>query len=63
MKLTLTQALADDKLAAFIDQAEADGIGPADGADLDRTIEAVIKRPRSEGRTSRFASRDGLRGK
>ena len=61
--LTLTTALKTGRLPDFIDQAEADGVGPADAGAFDRLAESVIKQPRSAGRTSRSASRDGLTGR
>lgn len=61
--VTLTEALKLDRLADFIAQEEARGVGAADKADLDRALEALIKQPQSEDRTSRSASPDGSTGK
>ena len=61
--LTLTAALKTGRLSDFVDQAEAEGVGPVSEADFERLAEAVIKQPRSTGRTSRSASRDGLTGR
>lgn len=62
--LTLSEALKTGRLAEFTTQEEARGVGPVDRKKLDASIKAVItKPPRSAGRTSRSASRDGLNGK
>lgn len=63
MPLSLSQAVAQGRIADFIAQEEARGIGPADKADLDRALEVLIKQPQSEDRTSRSASPDGSTGK
>lgn len=61
--LTLADALREGRLDEFIAQEEARGVGAADKADLDRALEALIKQPQSEDRTSRSASPDGSTGK
>lgn len=61
--LSLAEAIRSDRLADFIAQEEARGIGPIDRGDLDREIAALIKEQQSEGQTSRSASRDGSSGK
>jgi hypothetical protein len=49
--LTLSRALSSNALAAFVDQAEAEGIGPADRAQFDKMLERVIA-PQPEVQTS-----------
>lgn len=61
--ISLKEALEGGILDEFIAQEEARGVGPADKADLDRALEALIKQPQSEDRTSRSASPDGSTGK
>ncbi len=62
-RLTLVEALRSDRLADFIDQVEADGVGPVSQIEFDLAAEDVITQRRLEDRTSRSAFRDGLRGK
>lgn len=61
--LTLVNALREGRLDEFIAQEEARGVGPADKANLDHALEALIRQPQSEDRTSRSASPDGSTGK
>jgi hypothetical protein len=63
MKLKLNQALAEGRLAEFVAQAEAEGVGPGDRAAFDASLERLIKAPQQEGRTSRSRARGGSRGK
>jgi hypothetical protein len=63
-RLTLSAALSAGRLADFIVQAEADGIGQTTQAEFDEAVRRVAtKPPRSVGRTSRSAVRDDLTGK
>ena len=65
-RLTLTKALATGRLEKFIEQEEKRGIGPANRSDIEAALRALAtpsKPLRSKDRTSRSASRDGLRGK
>lgn len=57
--LTLSEALKADRLAEFVRQEEARGIGPAERKKLDKAIARLIKQPRLADRTSRSASGDG----
>lgn len=61
--INLIDAIDSGNLEAFIAQEEARGVGPADRPDLDRALEALIRQPQSEDRTSRSASPDGSTGK
>jgi hypothetical protein len=61
--LSLAEAVKSERLADFIAQEEARGVGPIDRADLDRALAKVIKSRQSTGQTSRSASRDGSTGK
>ena len=56
--LTLGEATATGRLAEFIAQEEARGVGPIDSADFDALTAALIKAPQSEDQTSRSASGD-----
>lgn len=62
-KLTLTEALRSGRLADFVAQQEAEGIGPVDEAELLGAIEATVKPRRSKDRTSHSVSRNGSTGK
>jgi hypothetical protein len=64
--LDLTQAIREGRLAEFIAQEEARGVGPAKPEDLDRAIRSAsttITREQSVDRTSRSPSRGGSREK
>lgn len=61
--LTLAQAIKEGRIAEFVAQEEARGVGPADSADLDAALGRLIRQRRSEDRTSRSASPDDLSGK
>ena len=61
--INLIDAINSGNLEAFIAQEEARGVGRADRPDLDRALEALIRQPQSEDRTSRSASPDGSTGK
>lgn len=61
-RITLSEALATDRLADFVTQAEADGIGPANGAAFDSLVRRVTA-PQPEDRTSHLPGRDGSRGR
>lgn len=61
-RLTLSEALASDRLNDFIEQAEAEGHSAADRSKFD----AMVKRftaPLPSDRTSRSPARGGSRGK
>lgn len=62
MKLTLAEALATDKLEAFVKQAEAEGVGPADRSDFEAMVGRVTA-PQPEDQTSRSPARGSTRGK
>lgn len=49
--LSLSDALASNRLPEFIDQAEKQGIGPADRAEFDKMVERVTA-PLPAGQTS-----------
>ena len=55
-KLSLAQALSEDRLGEFINQAEAAGIGPADRT-MFESLMGRVTAPQPEGQTSH--SRDG----
>lgn len=62
-RLTLREALAEGRLADFIDQAEADGIGPSDREQFEAIVKRVVTAPPPSDRTSRSPARGGSRGK
>lgn len=57
--LTLATALSSGRLTDFIAQEEARGVGPINRAEFDAAKAALIRAPRSKGRTSRSSSGDG----
>ena len=61
-RLTLSEAIATNRLGDFAAQAEADGIGPVDLAQFDATVGRVTA-PLPEGQTSRSPVRGSTRGK
>lgn len=61
-RLTLAQAIAEDRLQDFAAQAEADGIGPADRSQFDAMVGRVTA-PLPEGQTSRSRARGLSRGR
>ena len=66
--LSLAEALKTGRLQEFIEQAERDGVGPADRKALEAAIGVAatkrlpVKKQRPKDRTSRSASRGDLRG-
>lgn len=60
--ITLSEALAENRLEEFIVQAEAEGIGPVDRAQFDATVGRVTA-PQPEDQTSRSPAGDCSRGK
>lgn len=56
--LTLSDALATNRLQEFVAQAEAAGIGNADAAAFDQIVKRVTA-PLPSGRTSRSPARGG----
>ena len=63
MSISLSEAIKTDRLADFIAQEEARGVGPIDRAEFDALAAALIKAPQSEDQTSHPASPDGSTGK
>jgi hypothetical protein len=55
--ITLATALSENRLPDFIEQAEADGIGPADRAQFEKMVGRVIA-PLPEGQTSHLPAGD-----
>ena len=60
--ITLSEALKQDSLEDFIEQAEAEGIGPADRAQFDALV-GTLTAPQPEGQTSRSRGDGSKRGK
>jgi hypothetical protein len=52
--LTLREALASDRLADFVRQAEARGVELSRGSDLERALALLVTRRRLESRTFTF---------
>lgn len=61
-RLTLSEALASDRLADFIDQAEAEGVGPADRPQFEALV-GRLTAPQPEGQTSRSRGGGSKRGR
>lgn len=61
--LSLTSAIKEGRLSDFIAQEEARGIGSIERAELDRTLAAMLKAPRSKDQTSRSPLHDDSTGK
>jgi len=61
--LTLAEAVKQNRLAEFASQEESRGVGAIDRSIFEELATALIKAPRSEGRTSRSSSADGSTGK
>lgn len=59
-QLSLADALASDRLEEFIEQAEAQGIGPADRAQFDKVLKVIAPPP--EDQTSRSHGDGSKRG-
>lgn len=58
--LTLSQAIKTGRIAEFIKQEEARGIGPADSEELDEAIKRLATTPlKLSGRTSHSSSGGG----
>jgi hypothetical protein len=61
--LPLAKARETNRMAEFVAQEEARGIGPIDRAEFDGAVAKVIKAQRSEDRTLRSASGGNSSGK
>lgn len=62
-RLTLKDALKAGNLKAFITQAEAEGVAPADAERVYASLEALIKQQPEADQTSPAPFRDGSAGK
>lgn len=62
VRLTLSEALAHGRIQEFIEQAEAERIGPADRAQFEALVGRVTV-PLPEGQTSRSRGHGSKRGK
>lgn len=51
-RISLSEALEAGELDKFIEQAEADGVGPAEEAELEARLGQLIKAPRPKDQTS-----------
>lgn len=61
-RISLATAIKEGRLSEFADQAEADGVGPADRDQFDAMV-GRITAPQPEDQTSRSPVRGGSRGK
>lgn len=61
-RLTLAEALREGRLEQFAEQAEADGVGPADRAQFEALV-GRLTAPQPEGQTSRSPGGGASRGK
>ena len=59
--ITLSEALEQDRLEEFIEQAEAEGVGPADRAQFEALVGRVTA-PQPEDQTSRSPGSGAKRG-
>jgi hypothetical protein len=62
-RITLSEALERGELERFVQQAEADGVGPVSLAEFEAKAHRVVTAPRPADRTSRSRARGGSRGK
>ena len=60
--VSLQEAIKAGRLAEFIEQEEARGVGPIDRAEFDGAVAKIIKSQQSEDRTSRSASGENSSG-
>jgi len=60
-RLSLGEALASGRLAQFVDQAESDGVGPADRAEFEALVGRVTVPP-PEDQISRSPAPGSSRG-
>ena len=63
MSFSLSEALREGRLEAFIRQEESRSVGPISEAEFDETASLVIKTPQSDDQTSGSPRRDGSHGK
>jgi hypothetical protein len=61
-RITLSEALKRGDVERFVQQAEADGIGPIPLQDFEKVVGRVTA-PQPADRTSRLRARGGSRGK
>jgi hypothetical protein len=61
--ITLREAMESGRLADFVAQEEARGVGSIDRAEFDRLLVKAVKAPQSKDQTSHSPSRDGSTGK
>ena len=61
-RLTLSEALASGRLGDFVEQAEAEGIGPADRVQFEALVGRVTA-PQPEDQTSRSPGSGAKRGR
>lgn len=61
--LSLADALATGRLDEFVDQAEAEGVGPADRTQFDALVREASKERPPADQTSRSRARGSSRGK
>lgn len=61
-ELSLAEALASGRLEEFAEQAEANGVGPADRAQFEALV-GTLTAPQPEDQTSRSRGGDLKRGK
>jgi hypothetical protein len=61
--MSLAEAVRQDRLADFIAQEEARGIGPADETPFLAVVKGAVKAPQSEDQTSHSPCGDDLTGK
>lgn len=62
-RITLAQAIAEDRIYEFIEQVERDGVGSEDEAKFMRLMGLVVRTPPPKGQTSRSPARGSKRKK
>lgn len=60
--LSLRDAIREGRLEEFIQQAEQDGLAPADRAEFERRLGRLVRAPQQEHQTSHSRAHGGSRG-
>jgi hypothetical protein len=63
MRLSLAQAVKENRLPEFISQQESMGVGAINRSEFDSVVEAAVTQPQSQGQTSGSPAHGGSSGK
>ena len=63
MIISLREAMANERLADFVDQEINRKIGPISSADFDKDVAVLVKAPQPRGQTSGSRAHDDSNGK